>query len=231
MIIRASARAARAKKWNRTGRRTSERLTLAGRTRGAMVRPVHGGCWWAIAALVVAPGRQWLDGVIFDITERRGLEEELRRSLAEGAAAQERLRLARDLHDAVGHALTVGAIQAGGARAVVGSDPAAAERALHEVENCLREALREMREMVSALHYDPDSPPDGYLRLDDLIASAGRAGLDARLIVTGDERPLPAAVQASLYRSVQECLTKLRQVRPPVPMSPSMSPTSLKGSL
>ncbi len=35
-----------------------------------MVRPVHGGCWWAIAALVVAPGRQWLDGVIFDITER-----------------------------------------------------------------------------------------------------------------------------------------------------------------
>ncbi len=131
-----------------------------------------------------------------------------------GAAAQERLRLARDLHDAVGHALTVGAIQAGGARAVVGSDPAAAEGALHEVENCLREALREMREMVSALHYDPDSPPDGYLRLDDLIASAGRAGLDARLIVTGDERPLPAAVQASLYRSVQECLTNCAKYAP-----------------
>ncbi len=152
-------------------------------------------------------GSQWLDGVIFDVTERRGLEEELRRSLAEGAAAQERLHLARDLHDAVGHALIIGVIQAGGARTVLRRDPATAEKALQEVEASLRGAMREMREMVSALHHEAESPPETYLRLDYLIASAGRAGLDVHVTVTGDERPIPAGVQASLYRSVQECLT------------------------
>jgi PAS domain S-box-containing protein len=156
-----------------------------------------------------AEGQRWLDGMLFDITERKILEEELRRSLAQEASLHERLRLARDLHDAVGHALSIGTIQAGGARAVVHHDTVAAEEAIEVVEQSLRTALREMRAMVNELHGDQVQPglPGATLRLDDLVASGRRAGLHVSFAVYGDERSLPAAVEVSLYRTVQECLT------------------------
>lgn len=150
---------------------------------------------------------KWLDGAIFEITDRKILEQELRRSLAEEAAADERLRLARDLHDAVGHALSIGVIHIGAARAAANDDAEALGRALDTIESSLRDALREMRTMVHALHHELTDTSDHHLRLDDLIGIARRSGLEVELLVVGQERSLPAAVDVSLYRTVQESLT------------------------
>lgn len=147
----------------------------------------------------------WLDGVIFDVSERKVLEEELRRSLAEEAAATERLWLARDLHDSVGHALSIGTIQAAVADRSLAHDPEAARAALAAVQDAMRQALHDMREMVGA--QDEAGAVDLEDRVEGLVRSAERSGVHVRVISEGERRPQGAAIAASLYRTIQECLT------------------------
>ena len=151
------------------------------------------------------PDGRWLDGVIFDITDRKVLEQELRRSLTEEAAMTERLRLAQELHDSVGHALTIGIIQAAVVDQTVFSDPSAAREALGQVDAAMRRALDEMRQMVTALQEPDDAELEA--RLEGLVRSAEHSGMEVTMSVEGDPRPLGAAVAVSLYRTVQECLT------------------------
>ena len=148
---------------------------------------------------------RWLDGVIFDITDRKVLEQELRRSLTEEAAATERVRLAQELHDSVGHALTIGIIQAGVADRAMDLDPPAAREALGQVGAAMRRALHEMRQVVTTLSKSDD--PELEERLEGLVRSAEKSGMDVTMSIEGDLRRLGAAVGVSLYRTVQECLT------------------------
>ena len=128
---------------------------------------------------------------------------------AEQAAAAERARIAGELHDIVAHHLSVIVLQAAGARA--SGKPA--EATLEKIENSARQALAETRRLLGVLR-DPDeeaglAPQPGIGDLDTLAASVRAAGLPVHLVIDGDPAALPAAVDVSVYRIVQESLTNV----------------------
>ena len=137
------------------------------------------------------------------ITRHRRESEASRRAAVE----EERLRIARELHDVVAHNVSVMAIQAGAAR-VSGSS---SREALQSIENTARETLAELNRLLGVLRKDagaPDrSPQPGLDQLDGLLSSARESGLEASLKSTGEARPLPAAIDLSAYRIVQEAIT------------------------
>ena len=128
---------------------------------------------------------------------------------AERAVAAERARIARELHDIVAHHLSVVVLQAAGARA--SGRPAAG--ALEKIEHSGRQALTEMRRLLGVLrepHEEPGlTPQPGMGELAALADSVRAAGLPVRLVVDGDHAALPAAVDVSAYRIVQEALTNV----------------------
>ena len=128
---------------------------------------------------------------------------------AEQSAAAERARIARELHDIVAHHLSVVVLQAAGARA--SGKPAGP--ALEKIENSARQALDETSRLLNVLR-DPGeeaglAPQPGIGELDALAASVRAAGLPVQLVIDGDLAPLPALVDVSVYRIVQEALTNV----------------------
>ncbi|MCW8375870.1 sensor histidine kinase [Streptomyces justiciae] len=129
-------------------------------------------------------------------------------------AAQERLRIARELHDVIGHNMSMIHVQASAALHRLKKDPAQAEDALAAIKQGSKEGLRELRATLGVLRQvdeaaeeAPTAPPPGLSRIDELVASAARAGLDVRVEPSGNGAPLPAAVDLAAYRIVQESLT------------------------
>ncbi|MGC5051282.1 sensor histidine kinase [Micromonospora sp. DT48] len=149
------------------------------------------------------------------------LTEELRRDrqeLARRAVSDERLRIARDLHDVVAHHLSVVSVQAGLAWYVLTSDPPTARSALRTVVDTVGEALTEMRGMLGVLRPgqpemtdrpEPEQPAPGLARLDDLIARIRAAGVPVRTVVTGIPRALPPGPDLCAFRFLQEALTNV----------------------
>ena len=128
---------------------------------------------------------------------------------AEQAVAAERARIARELHDIVAHHLSVVVLQAAGARAA--GKPAGAT--LEKIENSARQALAETRRLLGVLR-EPDedagfAPQPGIGELDALAARVRAAGLPVNLVISGDSAAVPAAVDVSVYRIVQEALTNV----------------------
>jgi len=125
------------------------------------------------------------------------------------AAAAERERIAREMHDAVSHSLASIVMQAGGAQDVLARDPERAGAALASIEGTARQGLGEMRRLLGLLGDGgaPREPQPGLDRLGELVEGARRAGLDVDSTVEGEARPLPPAVDVSAYRIVQEALT------------------------
>ena len=128
---------------------------------------------------------------------------------AEQATAAERARIARELHDIVAHHLSVIVLQAAGARA--SGKPA--EATLEKIENSARQALGETRRLLGVVR-DPAgeaglAPQPGIGELDALAASVRAAGLPVNLVISGDPAALPATVEVSVYRIVQEALTNV----------------------
>jgi signal transduction histidine kinase len=128
---------------------------------------------------------------------------------AEQAAAAERARIARELHDIIAHHLSVVVLHAAGARASGGADPAT----LEEIEHSGRQALAETRRLFGVLR-DPDlqtgrAPQPGIGELPALAGSLRAAGLEVSLSIDGDHAALPPAVTVSAYRIVQEALTNV----------------------
>ncbi|MDQ3866048.1 MAG: histidine kinase, partial [Actinomycetota bacterium] len=129
------------------------------------------------------------------------------------AAAEERTRIARDLHDSAGHAINVILVQAGAARLLQERDPAAAQEALATIEDVARETLGEIDQLVRALRDDGTGgaggiePPAGLEALETIAARHRAAGLDVKVEVIGDSRPLPPALDQAAYRILQEALT------------------------
>jgi len=143
--------------------------------------------------------------------EERALQAERQReSAARIAVAEERARIARELHDVVAHAVSVMVLQVGAVRHRLPGELADDKDALTDVEQAGRAALAEMRRLLGAMHDGEDAdlaPQPGLDSLDDLVERVGRAGLPVRLQVEGNAVPLPRAVDLSAYRIVQEGLT------------------------
>lgn len=154
----------------------------------------------------------WLLGALVQttrlVTEQRRLTREQR---ASRAVAEERNRIARELHDVIGHSVSVMTVQASAVRRRLSADQAVERQALETVEAVGREALTEMRRMVGVLRQAGDGadrePPPGLAQLDPLVEKFRLAGLPVRLQQGGLERPLAAGLDLTAYRLVQEGLT------------------------
>jgi signal transduction histidine kinase len=142
---------------------------------------------------------------------RAVLAERERDAAARVAVAEERARIARELHDIVAHAVSVMVLQVGAVRHKLPEELDEDREALEGVEQAGRTALAEMRRLLAAMRREGDeaelTPQPGLESLDSLLAEVGRAGLPVELHVDGDPVPLPRAIDLSAYRIVQEGLT------------------------
>jgi signal transduction histidine kinase len=150
-------------------------------------------------------------GVLEQREERQRLEiEEARRAIVE-----ERMAIARELHDVVAHSLSVIAIQSGVGRHVLDTQPEETRKALAAVEATSRAALEELRGVLGVLRRGDDGAPATTAPtptmgdLDELIERIRAAGVPVRLRVAGEVRPLSQGVELSLYRIIQEALTNV----------------------
>jgi signal transduction histidine kinase len=164
-------------------------------------------------------GISWLAGFLLRGRAEQAEAAETRATLAERerdaaarvAVAEERTRIARELHDIVAHAVSVMVLQVGAVRHQLPEALEEDKTALGRVENAGRTALAEMRRLLGAMRRDGDGvelgPQPGLDGLDALLEEVDRAGLAVRLHVKGDAFPLPRAIDLSVYRIVQEGLT------------------------
>jgi signal transduction histidine kinase len=156
--------------------------------------------------------------------EHRRVEEleRTRDELARRAVADERLRIARELHDVVAHAMSVIVVQAGTGRVVIDDAPDKAREALASIETTSRTALGEMRRLLTVLRSDDDGdgdggaaqpllPAPGLSDLETLVATTVKSGLPVDVRVEGERLDLPAGVDLAAYRIVQEALTNVRR--------------------
>ncbi len=147
--------------------------------------------------------------VLGDRERRVELAERERDVAAREAVVEERARIARELHDAIAHDVSMMVVQAGAERRVVDEDGSTRET-LETIEQIGRGALAEMRRLVGMLRSDdgdPLAPQPGLDDLPRLVAQVGEAGLPVELEVEGERRELPVGIELSAYRIVQEALT------------------------
>ena len=126
------------------------------------------------------------------------------------AVAEERARIARELHDVVAHAISVIVLQARGGRRVLATSPDQAATAFDTIEHAGEQALDEMRRLLAMLRYDQEhdlSPQPGLHALDELAGSMTRMGLPVEVVREGTPVDLAAGIDLSAYRIVQEALT------------------------
>jgi signal transduction histidine kinase len=168
---------------------------------------------WLVASFVlgeVSRGRrQYLEAVEQRVIDaERTREEEARRR-----AGEERLRIARELHDVLAHNISMINVQAGVAVHLLDKQPDQARTALVAISQASKEALRELRATLGVLRQvdeaEPLAPAPGLAALEDLVAGASAAGLDVDVQTTGEPRPLPAGVDLAAYRIIQESLTNV----------------------
>ena len=167
-------------------------------------------------ATAVLFGTVWLVGRVVGVRNERARQLHAARDLhAAQAVVAERERIARELHDAVSHSLAGIVMQAGGARNIIATDPDRAASSLESIEQTARRGLEEMRRMLGLLG-EPDAelaPQPGLDRLGQLVAELQEAGLAVELDMDvgarADRPPVPAAVDTSVYRIVQEALTNV----------------------
>lgn len=141
------------------------------------------------------------------VEERASLLERERTERARTAVLEERERIARELHDAVAHHVSVIVIQAGGGLRALEKRPEDARTALEAVDASGRQALTDMRRMLAMLGDGGDEPLPGLDRLGDLLEQVRAAGLAVELSIEGERRKLDAGLEASAYRIIQEGLT------------------------
>jgi signal transduction histidine kinase len=191
----------------------------------------NGGLVSAALCVIIA----WFTGYL--VRQRRRYALRLQDEAASKAVAEERLRIARELHDVVAHSMSVIAVQAGYGQYVIDSQPADARSALGAIQATSREALDEMRRMLGALRQADETdqrgaaaeagagadvgvpagdaggapllPAPGLADLDRLISRTSSAGVQVDVTRCGQPRELPASIDLSAYRIVQEALTNV----------------------
>ncbi|WP_327371102.1 sensor histidine kinase [Streptomyces sp. NBC_01217] len=143
-------------------------------------------------------------------TEQRALDaERTRDETALRRAGEERLRIARELHDSLTHSISIVKLQAGVAVHLARKRGAEVEPALLAIQEASGEAMRELRATLEVLRTDVVEPGTGLDRIDELAERARTAGIALAVTVSGDERPLSPAVDRAAYRIVQEALTNV----------------------
>jgi signal transduction histidine kinase len=156
-------------------------------------------------------GLPWVTG--WAVRRRRLSERRVEQEKAKAAAAiaEERARIARELHDVVAHAISVIVLQARGGRRVLDAEPADAGEALATIERTGHEALEEMRRLLGMLRASDEqlalAPQPSLKELDRLVEQVQAAGLPVQVVIEGEPRELPPGVDLSAYRIVQEALT------------------------
>ena len=147
-----------------------------------------------------------------ELAERAARLEREQAAEARRAVAEERTRIARELHDVVAHHVSMMVVQAEAGPVAVERDPARAAGAFEAIAATGRQALVEMRRLLGVLRGDGEpapslAPQPGLAQVPSLVEQVGRAGLEVELVVEGQETPLPAGIDLSAYRIVQEALT------------------------
>ena len=209
-------------------------LTLVGVAVVLMLGAGHEFNGSALIPVVLCVIIAWTSG--YSVRQRRRYAVRLQDEAASKAVAQERLRIARELHDVVAHSMSVIAVQAGYGQYVIDSQPGDARAALGAIQTTSREALDEMRRMLGALRQADDAeaaadsaggsaagsaelaegagsaplfPAPGLAELDRLVARTAGAGVRVDVTRFGRPRDLPASIDLSAYRIVQEALTNV----------------------
>jgi signal transduction histidine kinase len=142
--------------------------------------------------------------------ENREQTEITEQVTADKAVTDERLRIARELHDVVAHAMSVVTVQSGVAAHVIDSQPAEAKRMLENIRVTSHEALDEMRRLLGVLRGTADLAPAPSLHdIDELAGSLRESGVPVTITVHGDATGLPGGVDLTAYRIVQEALTNV----------------------
>ncbi|HEV2754570.1 MAG TPA: sensor histidine kinase [Actinomycetota bacterium] len=148
---------------------------------------------------------------VAQLEERTAELERARDELARTAVAEERLRIARELHDVVAHSMGMIAVQAGVGAHVIDSRPEDAKQSLETIEHASKSALGEIRRMLGLLRSREEpaatAPSPGLADLPRLAAETSRSGLRVDLRADRPERPLPPGVELAIYRIVQEAVT------------------------
>jgi signal transduction histidine kinase len=177
--------------------------------------PVGKALGLAVWLFLLAAGAELLRAKIEQHEER----ECTRRQQEEARAEQERLRIARELHDVLAHNVSLINVQAGVALHLLDEQPGRARPALEAIKEASSETLSEMRSVLSIMRrpgeQPPRSPTAGIDGLGELVARTTAAGIAVETTVSGDPRAVPASVDLAVYRIVQEALTNVaRHARP-----------------
>jgi signal transduction histidine kinase len=164
--------------------------------------------WW------LGDGTRRRQEAVAAARQRAAELEEAREELARRAVTEERLRIARELHDVVAHSMSIIAVQSGVGVHVLDSQPEEARKALAAVEATSRQALVEMRRLLGVLRQEAEprgslAPAPGLAELETLAAEVARAGVRVEVHIEGTPCELPAGLDLSAYRIVQEALTNV----------------------
>jgi signal transduction histidine kinase len=196
----------------------SSALSIDGIVRDAGLVVGYGAVVWAVALTV-----RYVGQLRASAAERRLSAEREHQHVARIAVAEERARIARELHDIVAHSLTVIVLQANGASYAFDHDQQRAREALRTIGATGSDALEEIRQLVELLRGDGNGPSDrAPVALDQVEAVVQRArdtGLDARLIVHGTPPEVPGGVALAVCRIVQESLTNTVKHAGPDPVA------------
>jgi signal transduction histidine kinase len=167
---------------------------------------------WVLAAGVLAEVLRQREAYVGEVEERAAEAERTREETARRRAGEERLRIARELHDSLTHSISVIKVQAGVAIHLARKRGEQVPDALVAIQEASRDATRELRatlDVLRAIPGDDETAESGLDRLDDLIDRVHAAGVPATVTISGKERSLPPAVDRAAYRIIQEALTNV----------------------
>lgn len=164
---------------------------------------------WFVAAGVMGVVSRHRRAYLQQVEQRAVDAERTREETALRRAGEERLRIARELHDSLTHSISLIKLQAGVAVHLARKRGDEAPAALLAIQEASRDAMRELRDTLKVLRASGDDPGNGLGQVDDLVERALAAGLSAALTTSGQPRPVPEAVGRVAYRVVQEALTNV----------------------
>jgi signal transduction histidine kinase len=172
-------------------------------------------CGTALVAWVLGDSMRYRRAYLTSLEDRAARLERERDAQAQIAAAAERARIARELHDVIAHNVSVMVVQADGASYALRSEPDRTAQALTAISQTGRQALAEMRRLLGILRSDDQqadlAPVPGLDQLRELLDQARKAGMSVSFTLEGAARPLPEGAELAAYRVVQESLTNTRK--------------------